>query len=86
VRERNGEVGLGSGPAEVECDGVVGARRRVGGVEGADPHAPPLAGCRLRRCGAEVPAQGPIVAAATISGALRIRRWGGRVVGGVGGR
>jgi hypothetical protein len=48
VRERNGEVGLGLGPVEVERGGVVGACRRLGGVEGADPHAPPLsqaAGC-----------------------------------------
>jgi hypothetical protein len=33
---------------EVERGGVVDARRRLGGVEGADPHAPPLsqaAGC-----------------------------------------
>jgi hypothetical protein len=42
VRERNGEVGLGLGPAEVERNGVVGARRHLGGVEGADPHALPL--------------------------------------------
>jgi hypothetical protein len=37
-----GKVGFGLGPVEVECGGGIGARRRLGGVEGADPHAPPL--------------------------------------------
>jgi hypothetical protein len=33
VRERNGEIGLGLGPTEVERDSVVGVRCRLGGVD-----------------------------------------------------
>jgi hypothetical protein len=39
VCERDGEVGLGFGLADVERHGVVGAIRGLSGVEGAEPHA-----------------------------------------------